>query len=353
VFASIFFLRTVLQVFNCETDIATGKSYLKADPTVECQTYDNSQSYISMYVCGWIGIVEYSIMFGLVAYGLTVQKDMFGFLGDKFEDEFYFWEIVLVSRKVLLMMSFMFFSSKVEQAWFCGSMVIITALVMHAFARPFEDDLIDVCELLSLVSLLFIQQSAVVFRIVDDPVDPDESNGGRLLSTLLKWMSFVLIAMNCVLAIVVEVRVYQHVQDSEEDYKVKMTKKKIATLHEQLEVLEETLETAEQDAEAFRRRMERLDRLKATAKNGGSLSTDAFLRTLSSQWSLSMDGEDPATSEDPTASMEVEQGGQHSQRRKKDPHETTFANPLTGCDGEGGAENPLSSDMQEDIPSTE
>ena len=39
-------------------------------------------------------------------------------------------------------------------------------------------------------------------------------------------MSFVLIAMNCVLAIVVEVRVYQHVQDSEEDYKVKMTKKK-------------------------------------------------------------------------------------------------------------------------------
>jgi hypothetical protein len=81
VFGSIFFLRTVLQVFNCEIDDATGKQYLRAQPEVECQFEHNDDKYISMYALGWIGVVMYAIMFALVGYGLTVEKDMFGFLG--------------------------------------------------------------------------------------------------------------------------------------------------------------------------------------------------------------------------------------------------------------------------------
>jgi hypothetical protein len=198
---------------------------------------------------------------------------------------------MLVARKVLLMMSFLFFSSKVEQAWFFGSMVIITAMVIHSFARPFEDDLIDICEFLSLISLLFIQQSALVFKVIDDPVNPDVSNSGRILSSALKYMSLVLIVANCILAMMVEVRVWQHVQDGDEDYKVKMTRQKMEALQAELESLESVLERAEADAEAYARRKARLERLKLhSIGSAGHLSNLSDLASLPSDEPRSEDG---------------------------------------------------------------
>ena len=45
-----------------------------------------------------------------------------------------------------LQASFQFFSTTPAQSWLFDAMVIVTALVMHAFARPYEDPLIDLCE---------------------------------------------------------------------------------------------------------------------------------------------------------------------------------------------------------------
>jgi hypothetical protein len=56
-----------------------------------------------------------------------------------------------------------------EQGWYFGSFVIIVSVIIHAFARPFEDFLIDVCEFFSLVSVLFVYQSGIVFKILNDP----------------------------------------------------------------------------------------------------------------------------------------------------------------------------------------
>ena len=42
--------------------------------------------------------------------------------------------------------SFQFFSTTPAQSWLFGAMVVVAALVMHAFARPYEDPLIDLCE---------------------------------------------------------------------------------------------------------------------------------------------------------------------------------------------------------------
>ena len=285
---------------------------------------------------------------------------------------------MLVARKVLLMMSFLFFSSKVEQAWFFGSMVIITAMVMHSFARPFEDDLIDICEFLSLISLLFIQQSALVFKVIDDPVNPDVSNSGRILSSALKYMSLVLIVANCILAMVVEVRVWQHVQDGDEDYKVKMTRQKMEALQAELESLESVLERAEADAEAYARRKARLERLKLhSIGSAGHLSSLSDLASLPSDESRSEDGgtdqsvdnfirnlggglrpSDELRSEDgtqsPSSAFENE-GDDTPTKKKRKPtrgkkgEAEAFENPIVAFEAEGASEeeeqeNPLSAE---------
>ena len=78
------------------------------------------------------------------------------------------WELTLVARKIGIMVrqpvytimdtavdsttlhdlqaSFQFFSTTPAQSWLFGAMVIVTALLMHASARPYEDPLIDLCE---------------------------------------------------------------------------------------------------------------------------------------------------------------------------------------------------------------
>ena len=46
-----------------------------------------------------------------------------------------------------------------EQAWFLGSTVMVASMLLHTWAKPYEDALIDWCEFLSLVSSLFIFQA--------------------------------------------------------------------------------------------------------------------------------------------------------------------------------------------------
>ena len=103
-----------------------------------------------------------------------------------------FWEMVLLGRKVLIMASFLFFADLTEQAWFLGSTVMVASLLLHAAAKPYEDALIDWCEFLSLVSTLFVFQSGVVFKVLNDPSNPATSEDARSLADALEWISILL-----------------------------------------------------------------------------------------------------------------------------------------------------------------
>ena len=83
---------------------------------------------------------------------------------------------------------------------------MIISVVAHAFARPFEDYHIDVCEFFALVATLFIYQSGVVYKILADPESPDLSPTAVRLATLMERTSMVLVMLNIVLALIVEVR---------------------------------------------------------------------------------------------------------------------------------------------------
>ena len=137
--------------------------------------------------------------------------------------------------------SFLFFADLAEQAWFLGSTVMVASLLLHAAAKPYEDALIDWCEFLSLVSTLFVFQSGVVFKVLNDPSNPATSEDARSLADALEWISILLMFGNVVLASIVECRVISHVQVGDEDYRVRLIKQQIEEQKKEAELAEEWL----------------------------------------------------------------------------------------------------------------
>ena len=177
-----------------------------------------------------------------------------------------FWEMILLARKVLIMASFLFFADLAEQAWFLGSTVMVASLLLHAAAKPYEDALIDWCEFLSLVSTLFIFQSGVVFKVLNDPSNPATSEDARSLADALEWISILLMFGNVVLGMVIEFRVINHVQVGDEDYRVRLLKQQIEEQKKETELAEEWLAEAKAKAKAKEKAKER-------AAGGGEAAT--------------------------------------------------------------------------------
>ena len=236
IFGSIFFLRNVLAVWDCTIpEEQNGPTYVRSEPAIECNTENDEYKYLTSMAS--LGLTVYIAMFGGFAFGLTIKKDLFEFLGDKFEDVYFYWELILLSRKVLIMMSFLFFASMTEQAWFLGSAVVVASLLLHAAARPYEDELIDWCELLSLLSILFIFQAGVVFKVLNDPAKPETGPAARAMSDRLEWASMMLTIGNVFLTMFVEIRVWTHMRDGEEDYRVRLLNRQIEENKQQNEKL--------------------------------------------------------------------------------------------------------------------
>jgi len=225
IFGSIFFLRNVLTIWDCTLpETENGPTFIRAEPNIECS--DNADYNTLSYMAS-TGLTVYLAMFGGFAFGLTVKRDLFEFLGDKFEDAYFYWELVLLSRKVLIMASFLFFASMTETAWFFGSAVVVMSLLLHCATKPYEDELIDWCELFSLLSTLFIFQAGLVFKVLNDPQNPQTSDAALSVKDGLEWVSLALTVLNVLLATFCEVRVWKHVRDGEEDYRVRMLKRQL------------------------------------------------------------------------------------------------------------------------------
>jgi hypothetical protein len=109
--------------------------------------------------------------------------------------------------------------------------------LLHCAAKPYEDELIDWCELLSLLSTLFIFQAGLVFKVLNDPQNPQTSEAAISVKDGLEWASMALTILNLFLATYVEIRVWKHVRDGEEDYRVRMINRQIEQSKQQTEAL--------------------------------------------------------------------------------------------------------------------
>jgi hypothetical protein len=78
----------------------------------------------------------------------VVQRYHFLFKG--YEPEFYYWEIVIMIRKVLLVCITVFFSYDIQVQSLLATLLVVTSLCVHTLACPYITDEMDGLEMLSL-----------------------------------------------------------------------------------------------------------------------------------------------------------------------------------------------------------
>ena len=153
-------------------------------PDIECSIgVDGEYSdprYQKIKETAEICLLVYFFIWGLISgtlvssgYSKNPGLGYMGFMGDKYEKRFFFWEMVIVGRKLALMSVFLL--NTFEFAWLFGSAVLICAVVMQAAAKPYEDKFTDWAEFLTLVANLLILQTGPLFKLLAMP----DRLGGR------------------------------------------------------------------------------------------------------------------------------------------------------------------------------
>jgi hypothetical protein len=197
---STFFVKGVLGGIDCTMNEEDGHKYLDIEPEVECDV-ENDERYRPIRDKAVVGLALWCCFMGILT-GLFLTKSgkkRFYFLTEKMEDRWYWWELLLMMRKVFIMAAGLFNNESPSRGWYLGSLVIILALTAHAFARPYKDPWVDACESVSLLATLLIFQGGMVWT-----VDPTGS-----LSHAIEQATIVLITLTCVLALYAQWRAYQ------------------------------------------------------------------------------------------------------------------------------------------------
>ena len=161
---SSFFLKGVFGGFDCTQDAGSGLEYLDIDPSVPCDQRNDTYNLIRWKAR--LGLLMWIVLMATFCRKFLSEggKYRYAFLATKLEDEWYWWELLLLVRKIAIMMCGLFNTNATSRGWYLGSMVIIMSLAAHAFARPFKNELVDACEFVSLLSTLIIFQSGMVWE---------------------------------------------------------------------------------------------------------------------------------------------------------------------------------------------
>ena len=168
---AIFFVKSFLRAFDCvASELDSNRAFMASAPEVECAA-EHESDYAEIVRLSETGLGAFCGCFVFI-WLLLIKAHrsdnpglgIFAFLADKFEDHFYFWEMVIVMRKVLLMSIFLLFNHVL--AVLMAMLLTIFSLSIHIAARPFEDVGTDWAEMFSLCAQLFTLVAGPVFIIL-------------------------------------------------------------------------------------------------------------------------------------------------------------------------------------------
>merc|ERR1712129_287827 len=110
--------------------------------------------------------------------------DRYHFLIKGYEPEFYYWEIVIMMRKILMVAIAVFFNYDIQIQSLLATLLVVTALCVHALACPYVTDAMDGLELLSLFG------SFCTYFFGQFLFTPSVSDAGRAI------VSFIIVFVN-------------------------------------------------------------------------------------------------------------------------------------------------------------
>eukprot|EP00191_Tetraselmis_sp_GSL018_P017914 CAMPEP_0177586998 /NCGR_PEP_ID=MMETSP0419_2-20121207/5393_1 /TAXON_ID=582737 /ORGANISM="Tetraselmis sp., Strain GSL018" /LENGTH=1998 /DNA_ID=CAMNT_0019076971 /DNA_START=225 /DNA_END=6221 /DNA_ORIENTATION=- len=152
---------TSLQVFFCR-GLPDGSKFVSAGPSVLCW----EGAHFAYVVLGLIGLIVYTFgiptaFFLVLRYGRVYNlfhqerfKRQWGWLYLRYEREWYFWEIVIMARRGLLVVVLVSCQSVPSLQLVMGIVLVTTLITSHFYARPFISVSLDYLDTFSLVSLM-------------------------------------------------------------------------------------------------------------------------------------------------------------------------------------------------------
>ena len=157
-------VQNTLTLFNCmQIGANEDDSYLVEDMTVSCGT--SSHSMFQLFVA-WPMLIFW--VFGLPLFVLwrlyqnrdeltkpfdQIKPDIinrYHFLIKGYEEQFYYWEIIIMARKIMMVVVAVFASRDIHVQSLCATLLVVVVLCLHSLACPYINESLDGLELLSL-----------------------------------------------------------------------------------------------------------------------------------------------------------------------------------------------------------
>ena len=201
----------VLSSIPCHSVAGTGASFLQADMSIDCSSakykvYASiSWVFLTIYIIGGILFLSYRLYHNaktekLFKVGRPAYKK-YSFFVQGFKDDSYFWEAVVMGRKMAVAALSVLLNAYLQLAW--ANMILGISLFFHIHRRPYKNEQINQLETYTLLVLLATVMIGFHFLTISNPgMTPTALliilNGGwvlvlltKLLDRLRKWWKLI------------------------------------------------------------------------------------------------------------------------------------------------------------------
>ena len=242
------YLRTVCSAYDCSMVEDTAEFsanetkplphfFLETEPDVECcyrQDHyldlgryvdwsdcalrlptDKPDKYYDIQTAALQGLFVYLVLLCYFVYMLltNAKHHLLDFVAAKMDSEWFWYELMLMSRRVLISVISLFSSDgkNLARGWLMCVMVLVTCLTLQVYAKPYRDSADDLCEFLSLLCTLviYISGGAMVLQGGGDEVggNTDEmatKEEGGMFEELLSIIVIACIVVQTIVCMVVQ-----------------------------------------------------------------------------------------------------------------------------------------------------
>lgn len=188
----------VISSLKCEKIAGTGTSYLSADMSVDCNNQSYvffalfSSIYLIFYIFGLMALVCWRLYHNATTNGKLFNSDhssfrKYSFFVKGFKDEVYYWEAIVMLRKLLIVIiATTIISPLLQLVW--SSVTIVISLFQQILKSPFSIDFVNSLEKTSLIVLIIVILIGFHFQVTDDNITPTVI----LLLITIPWSLFLI-----------------------------------------------------------------------------------------------------------------------------------------------------------------
>mmetsp|Transcript_40863 Transcript_40863/g.130508 ORF Transcript_40863/g.130508 Transcript_40863/m.130508 type:complete len:1171 (-) Transcript_40863:761-4273(-) len=215
----IFIITRSLEFFDCLRNEGDGKFYLRAEPSWECYVYSpQGGDWAALFPYGLAAVLVYPLGIPVLYISLLANAKLhfsepltierLGFLYRHLAPEWYFWEVVVMARKLLVVattmhtpMLFPNSSSRTTLAQALLAMLILLLfMVLQLHAQPYLIRRLSLMESVSYVSQLVLLMSGILY--VSPIVVGSARTSLTVVNVIILLATYVALAMFLVLQFV-------------------------------------------------------------------------------------------------------------------------------------------------------